>query len=45
MGKTKAIAIPILKVCGLLGALYFFICSLEIMSTSFRLVGGILIQI
>jgi sodium-dependent phosphate cotransporter len=38
--KIKVITIPILKAIGLLTALYFFICSLEIMSISFRLVGG-----
>ena len=39
--KAKFIAITILKFIGVLGSLYFFICSLDIMSLSFRLVGGI----
>jgi hypothetical protein len=38
--KTGYVIKTILKPIGLLGCLYFFICSLELMSISFRLVGG-----
>lgn len=29
-----------LKACGLLGSLYFFICSLDILSSAFQLLGS-----
>lgn len=29
-----------LKVCGLLGSLYLFICSLDILSSAFQLLGS-----
>ena len=38
--KVWFIAKIVLRIVGLLSCLYFFICSLELMSISFRLVGG-----
>ena len=42
--KALFVAKAVLKVIGLLGCLYFFICSLEIMSISFRLIGGVILK-
>jgi hypothetical protein len=38
--KTKMILYSLLKPIILLACLYFFICSLELMSSAFRLIGG-----
>jgi hypothetical protein len=38
--KTKMIMYSLLKPIILLACLYFFICSLELMSSAFRLIGG-----
>ena len=43
LNKAKTILLIILKIVGVLASLFFFICSLDIMSQSFRLVGGKLI--
>ena len=40
INQAKLILVILLKIVGVLGSLYFFICSLDIMSQSFRLVGG-----
>ncbi|XP_021506829.1 sodium-dependent phosphate transport protein 2C [Meriones unguiculatus] len=34
------VVISFLKACGLLGSLYFFICSLDILSSAFQLLGS-----
>ncbi len=34
------VIILILKIIGILGLLYIFVCSLDVMSSAFRLVGG-----
>ena len=39
-GKAKLVAIILVKVCLILGALYFFICSLSFLADGFRLVAG-----
>ncbi|XP_053406495.1 sodium-dependent phosphate transport protein 2B-like isoform X2 [Mercenaria mercenaria] len=39
-GKVKRMAVGIGKVILLIGCLYFFICSLDLLSKSFRLIGG-----
>ena len=39
-GRVKTIVILVLKFLGLLSLLYIFVCSLDVMSSSFRLVGG-----
>ena len=36
----RAILSAMLKLLGLVAALYFFICSLTFLSTSFRILGG-----
>ncbi|KAL3859991.1 hypothetical protein ACJMK2_010168 [Sinanodonta woodiana] len=38
--KTKKVVLTTLKLCVLLGLLYMFICSLDILSSAFRLLGG-----
>ncbi|XP_060560042.1 sodium-dependent phosphate transport protein 2B-like [Ruditapes philippinarum] len=38
--KVKRVAVGVGKTILLLGCLYFFICSLDLMSKSFRLIGG-----
>lgn len=38
--KLRRVVINFLKVCGLLGSLYFFICSLDILSSAFQLLGS-----
>eukprot|EP00095_Tigriopus_kingsejongensis_P005796 maker-scaffold88_size394946-snap-gene-2.29 protein:Tk05796 transcript:maker-scaffold88_size394946-snap-gene-2.29-mRNA-1 annotation:"sodium-dependent phosphate transporter" len=39
-GRWKNRAWSALKICGILALLYFFICSLDLMSVSFRLIAG-----
>lgn len=39
-GKARRVAIGILKACGLLGNLYLFICSLDVLSSAFQLLGS-----
>ena len=43
--KMVFMLIGVVKAIGLLASLYFFICSLDIMSLSFRLVGGMIIYL
>ena len=38
--RIKHVVILIAKFIGLLSLLYIFVCSLDIMSSAFRLVGG-----
>ena len=38
--KTKSVFLGILKFIGLLACLYFFICSLDLLSSGFKLLGG-----
>ncbi|KAK3603858.1 hypothetical protein CHS0354_042866 [Potamilus streckersoni] len=38
--KTKRVVLNSLKLCILLGLLYMFVCSLDILSSAFRLLGG-----
>jgi len=38
--KTKRILMGIAKAIGLLALLYFFVCSLDLLSLGFRIVGG-----
>jgi sodium-dependent phosphate cotransporter len=38
--RIKYIIILIIKLICLLGLLYLFVCSLDVMSSAFRLVGG-----
>ncbi|XP_048193481.1 sodium-dependent phosphate transport protein 2C-like isoform X2 [Perognathus longimembris pacificus] len=38
--RLSQVAVGFLKVCGLLGSLYFFICSLDILSSAFQLLGS-----
>jgi len=38
--KAKLVLIVLVKVCVILGALYFFICSLSFLADGFRLLGG-----
>lgn len=38
--RIKSIIILIIKIICLLGLLYIFVCSLDLMSSAFRLVGG-----
>jgi len=42
VSKCMVVVKTILKICGLLACLYFFIVSLNLMSVSFPLIGGIL---
>uniref|UniRef100_A0A8B9KEK7 Solute carrier family 34 member 2a n=1 Tax=Astyanax mexicanus TaxID=7994 RepID=A0A8B9KEK7_ASTMX len=39
-GKGKRVCISVLKLVALLGLLYLFVCSLDILSQGFQLVGG-----
>ncbi|XP_057575867.1 sodium-dependent phosphate transport protein 2C isoform X4 [Hippopotamus amphibius kiboko] len=39
-GRVLHVAIGFLKACGLLGSLYLFICSLDILSSAFQLLGS-----
>lgn len=39
-GRALRVAVSFLKVCGLLGCLYLFICSLDILSSAFQLLGS-----
>lgn len=39
-GRVLRAAIGVLKACGLLGCLYLFICSLDILSSAFQLLGS-----
>ncbi|XP_053412701.1 sodium-dependent phosphate transport protein 2C isoform X3 [Nycticebus coucang] len=39
-GRLRQVVISFLKACGLLGNLYFFICSLDILSSAFQLLGS-----
>ncbi|XP_006900726.1 PREDICTED: sodium-dependent phosphate transport protein 2C [Elephantulus edwardii] len=39
-GRVRRVAVGFLKTCGLLGNLYFFICSLDILSSAFQLLGS-----
>ncbi|XP_058441862.1 sodium-dependent phosphate transport protein 2C isoform X1 [Marmota monax] len=38
--RLRLMGISFLKACGLLGSLYFFICSLDILSSAFQLLGS-----
>ena len=38
--RVKHVAVLIGKLIGLLSLLYIFVCSLDVMSSAFRLVGG-----
>ncbi|KAK7799732.1 hypothetical protein U0070_010739 [Myodes glareolus] len=38
--RLHQVVIGFLKACGLLGSLYFFICSLDILSSAFQLLGS-----
>lgn len=38
--RLKDVLIGLLKIAGLLGCLYFFVVSLNLMSISFPLIGG-----
>uniref|UniRef100_A0A8C5K7G0 Solute carrier family 34 (sodium phosphate), member 3 n=1 Tax=Jaculus jaculus TaxID=51337 RepID=A0A8C5K7G0_JACJA len=38
--RLRRVVISFLKACGLLGSLYFFICSLDILSSAFQLLGS-----
>ena len=38
--KVKSLVISVLKIPTLIGLLYVFICSLDFLSTSFRLIAG-----
>ncbi|KAK2505155.1 hypothetical protein MC885_004199, partial [Smutsia gigantea] len=38
--RVLRVAVGFLKACGLLGNLYLFICSLDILSSAFQLLGG-----
>ncbi|XP_052036995.1 sodium-dependent phosphate transport protein 2C isoform X3 [Apodemus sylvaticus] len=38
--RLRRVASSVLKACGLLGSLYFFICSLDILSSAFQLLGS-----
>uniref|UniRef100_A0A671EMY7 Solute carrier family 34 member 3 n=1 Tax=Rhinolophus ferrumequinum TaxID=59479 RepID=A0A671EMY7_RHIFE len=39
-GRVRRVTIGFLKACGLLGNLYLFICSLDILSSAFQLLGS-----
>ncbi|XP_054945498.1 sodium-dependent phosphate transport protein 2C isoform X5 [Physeter macrocephalus] len=39
-GRALQVAAGFLKACGLLGSLYLFICSLDILSSAFQLLGS-----
>ena len=38
--RVKHVAVLVGKLIGLLTLLYVFVCSLDVMSSAFRLVGG-----
>lgn len=38
--RLRQVVSSFLKACGLLGSLYFFICSLDILSSAFQLLGS-----
>lgn len=38
--KGKAVFVTLIKICGILAALYFFICSLSFLADGFRLLAG-----
>ncbi|CAF4823480.1 unnamed protein product [Rotaria sp. Silwood2] len=38
--RIKFITLLILRLIGLLALLYLFVCSLDLMSSAFRLIGG-----
>ncbi|XP_011904276.1 PREDICTED: sodium-dependent phosphate transport protein 2C isoform X2 [Cercocebus atys] len=39
-GRLRRVASSVFKACGLLGSLYFFICSLDVLSSAFQLLGS-----
>ncbi|XP_064346872.1 sodium-dependent phosphate transport protein 2C isoform X1 [Camelus dromedarius] len=39
-GRVVQAAVSFLKACGLLGSLYLFVCSLDILSSAFQLLGS-----
>lgn len=39
-GRALQVVVGVLKACGLLGGLYLFICSLDILSSAFQLLGS-----
>ncbi|XP_023392219.1 sodium-dependent phosphate transport protein 2C [Pteropus vampyrus] len=39
-GRALWVAVGFLKVCGLLGCLYLFVCSLDILGSAFQLLGS-----
>nr|XP_028690378.1 sodium-dependent phosphate transport protein 2C isoform X1 [Macaca mulatta]XP_028690379.1 sodium-dependent phosphate transport protein 2C isoform X1 [Macaca mulatta]XP_028690380.1 sodium-dependent phosphate transport protein 2C isoform X1 [Macaca mulatta] len=39
-GRLHRVAGSVFKACGLLGSLYFFICSLDVLSSAFQLLGS-----
>lgn len=39
-GKVLRVVTSIFKLCLLLGFLYMFVCSLDVLSSAFQLVGG-----
>ncbi|KAM5259586.1 sodium-dependent phosphate transport protein 2C isoform 2-T2 [Hipposideros larvatus] len=39
-GRVRRVTTGFLKACGLLGSLYLFICSLDILSSAFQLLGS-----
>uniref|UniRef100_A0A2K5D6S4 Solute carrier family 34 member 3 n=1 Tax=Aotus nancymaae TaxID=37293 RepID=A0A2K5D6S4_AOTNA len=39
-GRLRLVAGNLLKACGLLGCLYLFICSLDVLSSAFQLLGS-----
>lgn len=38
--RLHGVVVGFLKACGLLGNLYFFICSLDILGSAFQLLGS-----
>ncbi len=38
--RIQFVVLLIIRLIGLLGLLYLFVCSLDLMSSAFRLVGG-----
>lgn len=40
LGKAKRVALAVAKGLGLLALLYLFVCSLDFLSSAFRLIGG-----
>ncbi|KAM7094208.1 sodium-dependent phosphate transport protein 2C isoform 3-T4 [Molossus nigricans] len=39
-GRVRRVLLGVLKACGLLGSLHLFICSLDILSSAFQLLGS-----